>query len=348
MSCLTSWAATTTRVATGSLAAAAARRRKLSTTLVLQQHPHNNRPVGVLSRRVWQSHAQKLSKKTPKVEKVKPEEKPWPRNVPIAGGVAACIFIPYTLVWMVTSNPTLRQFFGPFIPLDRLRKHFGVLEWDSQSYTDQQEEDEDASLLLPEDGFYQFPVEDSYLVRQQQETIEELENETITATIYLLGDPQIQETKQVPASIKANPRTLAELVGAAAASGPATTECATRVAVEFIANDSVQEERDSAVSGLDMSPVENKPTRSLLQRMSVYSTWHYAPTFGTEEDPGNPKNKATEVDIDVLRLEYTVEKLEQDLRDPNCTRDRDEMQAELKQARRELSRRKWKRRLRLQ
>lgn len=289
--------------------------------------PEISRPV--LSRRVWQAHAQKLPKK-PKVDKVKPDDKPWPRNVQIAGGVAACIFIPYTTVWLITSNPTLREVFGPYLPMDRLRKHFGDLEWDSQSYADHEEE-------VPE-GFYQYPVEDSFLNRKQQATIDELGNETITANIYLLGDSQIKETRQVPGSVKANPQSLAELVGAAT-----DLDGGIRVAVDFVDPESGVV-MSSEMSEFDVAPQqENVPTRDLLKKMSVFSTWHYTPAVGAQEQENN--KKTSDVEIDKLRLEYTVEKLENDLRDPNCTRDHDEMRAELKQARRDLSRLKWKRRL---
>jgi hypothetical protein len=282
-----------------------------------------------MSRRVWQAHTKTLPKK-PKVDQVKPDEKPWPRNVQIAAGVAACILVPYTTVWLISSNPTLREVFGAYLPLDPLRKHFGEVEWDSQSFDDEGDE-------LPE-GFYQYPVEDSFLKRQQQAKVEELDNGTITANIYVLGDSQIQETKQVPASVKANPRSLAELVGASTGPGSAT-----RVAVDFVDSE-VGDELDSSMSNFDIAPEENRPTRDLLKRMHTFSTWHYTPAVGAAAEQGNNKN-SSDVEIDRLRLEYTVEKLEKDLVDPYCTRDHDEMRAELKEAKGDLSRLKWKSRL---
>lgn len=283
-----------------------------------------HRPV--LPRRVWQAHVRKLPKK-PKIEKPKPDDKPWPRNVLIAGGVAAGVLVPYFGVWLITSNPTLRSVFAPVLPMDRLRKHFGVLEWDAQSYADKDDE-------IPE-GYYQFPMEMSFSTRQQQARIEEWEKQTVTANIYILGDSQVQETKQVPASTAANPQNLVKLVGA-------TVDGNSRVAVDFVDSPS-GDGTASEMSAFDEKLQENIPNQDLLHRMHTFSTWHYTPAMGRNDE--KPSQKTSDVDIQRMRLEYTVEKLQKDLRDPNCTRDMDEMQAELKQAKRDLSRIKWKRRL---
>lgn len=286
----------------------------------------------VLSRRVWQAHAQKLPKK-PKAAKVKPEEKPWPRNFKIAGGVAAAIFIPYTGVWIVTSNPTLRELLGPYLPLERLRKHFGNLEWDVQSYPD---EEEDGGNIP--DGYYQFPLEDSFRDRQQQSMIVNADQATLTAKIFVIGDgAQAEEQRQVAASVKANPEALANVIGGTSRMGPST-----RVAVEFedLSTDTATGESAFETDSFVLEkPDGSPPTRGLLREMHTYSTWHYTPSASPEEE------KTSNAEIEKMRLEYTVEKLGKDLKDPNCTRDRDEMQAELKQAKRDLSRLRWKRRL---
>lgn len=287
--------------------------------------PQSHRPV--LPRRAWQAHVQKLPAK-PKVKKEKPDEKPWPRNFQIAAGVAACVFIPYTGVWLITSNPTLRDTFGPFLPMERLRRHFGTLEWDAQSHADKDEE-------IPT-GFYQYPLEDSFRDRQQQKKIEESLEQNVTANIYVLGDSQAKETKQVPASISANSQNLGKIVGATG--GP-------RIAVEFADDDDNTDQVADDQPVFDEPPAgENTKTGDLLRQMHTFSTWHYTPAVGEEAQQGG-NQKATDTDIDRMRLEYAVEKLQKDLRDPNCTRDHDEMRAELKEAKSDLSRLKWKRRL---
>ena len=92
----------------------------------------------VISRRSWHefkdSHG--FSRKRPGSSKSSDDEKPWPRNIQIAGYVAGALLVPYTILWTVTSNPTLREWFGPYLPMDRLRTHYGKLEWDAESYSE--------------------------------------------------------------------------------------------------------------------------------------------------------------------------------------------------------------------
>ena len=287
--------------------------------------PRMDRPV--LSRRAWQAHAQKLPKK-PNVAQAKMEEKPWPRNVLIGAGVAAGIFVPYTSLWVITSNPTLREACAPFLPLDRLRSHFGEFEWGVQSYADKGEE-------VPE-GYYQFPSEAPFRERMQQAYVEQAESETVTANIYFLGDSQRQEVVQLPASTRANPETLMKLSGA---------EDSPKIAVDFIASETSPDQQAPVdLSFFNEGSEQSVGTEGLLKKTHTFSNWYYSPVI----EPQDQRNRsASDNDIDRLRLEYTVEKLEKDLRDPLCTRDHDEMRAELKQAKSDLSRLKWKRRLRL-
>lgn len=291
-------------------------------------------PRLVLSRRVWQAHLEKMPKqpKGTNTTKVKPDDKPWPRNVKIGAGVAACIVIPYTTLWLITSNPTLRNILGPYLPLDQLRTHFGSLEWDAQSFVDQ------GDPIPP--GCYQYPLELSFRDRLQQAIIESADQATTTAKIYLLGDSQQEQVKKVPASAKANPETLASLVGAQLDPG-------IKVAVVFEDPEPSEDEMDG--SQVEMVTFEDEkqnpediPTKSLLKETVTYSTWYYTPVVTEETERAQ---RSSDMEIDRLRLEYTVKKLEKDLRDPTCTRDHDEMRAELKQAKSDLSRLKWKRRL---
>ena len=107
------------------------------------------RPV-VVSRRAWQKFL--TQRKPPSSSggktgasststKPKVEDKPWPRSMQIAGYVGAGIAVPYISLWLITSNPTLRSWFGPFLPMDKLRSHFGHLESDAYSFVDLMEKE---------------------------------------------------------------------------------------------------------------------------------------------------------------------------------------------------------------
>jgi len=285
----------------------------------------------VLSRRAWEAHVQKLPPK-PKVIKPKVEEKPWPKNVQIGGGVVASILIPYTAIWVITSTPSLRDMFGPYLPLDRLRTHFGEFEWDVQSYGDKGSD-------VPE-GYYRFPSEAPYLERTQQKIVEEAEGEDLTANIYILGDDSqssMKETRTVPASTRANRNNLSTLAGSNGTS--------TNVAVDFVL-DPIQDQEEDLME--DIPPVlldgleeRSNSSESLLKKTHTYSTWYYVPTVDEKETKAR---MMSDRDIERLRLEYNVTKLESDLKDPFCTRDHDEMRVELKKAKSDLSKHKWKQR----
>lgn len=284
----------------------------------------------VISRRVWKNHEKTLPK-APRPKLERPEDKPWPRNVQIAGYVAAGVLIPYTAIWLITSNSLLREYFGPYLPMDNLRTHFGDLEWDAQSFADQEDED-------IEDGYYQYLKEDSFTERKQQSNVDDLDQTTITATICLMGDAQVQESRQVPASTKANAATLAELIGASGSP---------KVAVDFEQDSNAHIEtmdigNMDTSSLLDSDPGLNAPTRGLQKETGTYSMWYYHRTASQQQN--QDFGRTSDVEIERMRLEYTIEELGRLLKDPTCTRDIDEMRNELKQAKRDLSRLTWKRR----
>jgi hypothetical protein len=60
---------------------------------------------------------------------------------------------------------------------------------------------------------------------------------------------------------------------------------------------------------------------------------------------GNEPNTAPNTDTQMEQscLECTISELEKNLKDPNCTRDNDDVMTELRQSQRDLSRLKWKR-----
>ena len=100
------------------------------------------RPV-VVSRRLWQSHPERLRqaelRKTlaKKQTSNKPEDKPWPRSVVILAAIVASTTIPYCTLWFLLSNESSRQ-----VLLERvfpktwegvLRRHYGSPEVDAVS-----------------------------------------------------------------------------------------------------------------------------------------------------------------------------------------------------------------------
>jgi len=256
------------------------------------------------------------------------------------------VLIPYLAIWLITSNPTLRNVLGPFLPMDKFRSHFGSLEWDVQSYVDEMETGEENEVVNVE--YYQFPDEPSFRDRQQQKKIDALNETDVQVAIYVSDSDghQSEELKTVPANVRANAKSVLELAkgmtGESSSSGSTVS-----VAVDF----EDDEEKSSESSGLmadDMlldgsSELDSKATiHPLLKETQTFSSWFYVP----QQQPTQEKAPSTpDIDMDISRLEYTVSQLEKSLKDPTCTRDMDDMAAELRQAKRELSGLKWKRRL---
>lgn len=339
----------------------------------------NNRLV--VSRRAWLEfkESRRISRKKPDPSK-KPasnDEKPWPRNMQIAGYVAGAVAVPYTILWTITSNPTLREWFGPYIPLDKFRTWFGKLEWDAQSYTEdmedarKREKDGKAANSVKESliGRYQFPEEDPFHVRQQQEIIENLEESDVAVTISASSSPsQMADivTTTVVAKTVASEKKLLELFSSGSAS--ANTN-GMMVAVDFLDQNNPEHKTDddtvkttkplsdgSLMTDIESSMANTKwlsdsppASQQLAQETQTLSKWTYTPS--QQQGSGEASNagdsgttQMTDVEIKMGHLEYDISELEKSLRDPMCTRNIDDMTTELSKAKRELSKLKWKRR----
>jgi hypothetical protein len=289
------------------------------------------RPRRVVSRRAWQAHERTMPKK-PKFKATKAEEKPWPRNMQLAGYAAVAVFVPYSALWFISSDTSLREYFKDIIPFDKIRGHFGESEWDAQSY-------EDKISGEPLDPRYlRLPEEMSFAERQRQAKIEELNSAEVTVNVYLLDSSSSQTTIRAPGSVPANPEKLLELVGSQVEHDKGS------VAIDFeedldknAANTSDQLYADEMTHDFALED----PTKDLLRQTHTFSTWYYQRPAQEEQ----PAGKVTDRDMEISRLDYTIDKLQKDLKDPACTRDRDDMTEELKQAKSSLSKLRWKRRL---
>jgi hypothetical protein len=309
-------------------------RRRLPTAAAPGPAPSSARLV--ISRRAWHAHEKTLPK-APRPKMENPDNKPWPQSMRIAGAVAGSIFIPYASLWFLTSNPTMRDRLEDYLPMDQFRTHFGEPERDSKKgYGEKEEEELDV-------GYYQFPGERSFRERTQERTVQAMDETTVTANLYILGDQEVQQTQQVPAALRVNRKSLSELVG--------NTEHKP-VAVDFEedtmeASSSTTTTSSTTTSSLTddmglLQPFDENPTVPLLQETHTFSTWYYHRNYQQQQQEAP---RTSDADMEHSRLEYTIAELEKSLKDPNCTRDIDAMTEELRQTKRDLSRLKWKRRL---
>jgi hypothetical protein len=174
----------------------------------------------------------------------------------------------------------------------------------------------------------------SFKERQIEAAVKKRDAGDLTANLYLVGDHELQKTANVKGSTRANRDCLAELMGA-------SSEDRASVAVDF-EEDSTEEDSSDFSSGSmeDLMPQED-PILHLKQRTHTFSSWYHISNQNNQQE----QPKMSQVEVDVSRLEYTIADIENSLRDPNCTRDIDNMTTELREAKRELSKLKWKRRL---
>ena len=97
------------------------------------------------------------------------------------------------------------------------------------------------------------------------------------------------------------------------------------------------------------APASENAAAPLLQKTQSFSTWYHVPTQGGQQTSGSSgASSSNDSEIELSRLEYyhVRANLERNWKDHNCTRDIDEMMADLQRSERELSAlRRWKRRL---
>lgn len=284
----------------------------------------------IVSRRAWEAYKREHPTKPKENAYSKKKEKPasWPRNVQIAGYVAAALGIPYSITWFVASNKGVREHFVEYVPdlEDRLRQHFGSPESDEVSYVDSKEGQVPHQVLADE-----WP----YQVRAQQVEIEKLDESPAPVRITLIqdGHPIVtSSSKEVPGSIKARPDVLVELAGE-----QVTDKENLNVAVDF--EDLSNQKEEETMLCTDETPVSfSKPASPQV----LHSFWYYQPP-----PPQESSARMSPEEVEISRLEYEIKQLEADLKDINCTRDVDVMERELKEAKSALRKIVWKRRLRV-
>ena len=180
----------------------------------------------------------------------------------------------------------------------------------------------------------------------------------VTINVYESDGHEYHETKIIPGKTTANQSTLLQIVKNTGVSSSSSSDSGSgskvTVAVDFEddannndtsgysleSNDSSFDTSGSSSSSSSLDPTS--PASILLKGTQVFSSWFYVPT---QQQQQSQQQQNKDIDMDISRLEYTVNELEKNLKDPTCTRDMDEMSSELRQAKRELSSLRWKRRL---
>ena len=111
--------------------------------------------------------------------------------------------------------------------------------------------------------------------------------------------------------------------------------------------------KDSSINSSDFG--DDEPSK-LLKWTSIFSAWHHVVMMAQPTDnkdrssskgSGIGNNVMSRDELRMSQLEYEIELLQKQLKDHTTMRDLDDIQQELKQAKSELGKLKWKRRLRV-
>eukprot|EP00547_Thalassionema_nitzschioides_P018190 CAMPEP_0194241614 /NCGR_PEP_ID=MMETSP0158-20130606/7426_1 /TAXON_ID=33649 /ORGANISM="Thalassionema nitzschioides, Strain L26-B" /LENGTH=263 /DNA_ID=CAMNT_0038976545 /DNA_START=133 /DNA_END=924 /DNA_ORIENTATION=- len=254
---------------------------------------------------------------TQKKSSPKKEEKPWPRHMVFAGYAAASIFIPYSIAWYLSMHKEAREVISNVIPgfEEALRSHFGVEE--QISYQDAK------NGARPN---LKFIDEEEFSVRKQQKEVTRLVGEDVPIQIHVHKNGAfITDSTKLPGRTLAKAANLSESADS-------------KIALDF--DDLATNDTVASYDLMDSIHVESIEESS---GNAVYSMWYYQPPNVAVEHQKLRNTSAQE--IEMSRLEYTIESLEKELKDINSTRDLDDMRQELMKAKSELRSIRWKRRL---
>lgn len=283
----------------------------------------------VISRRAWQRHLQKRPppKSSAGGASKKAEEKPWPVNLQRAGYTACAIFIPYSMAWFLASNGSARALVHSEQLDDALRHHFGQPEDGSTSYYD---------IRQGQEAHYQLDGELPYNERLQEALIEEMKGSPVKVRVRVDDQEDFVETVLPGATMARSKQVLQEL----------GREEGSVVAIDFgnviVDNDGTLQEELMQDDEGDSSFSRNE--YPVTRQTNIYSLWHYMGRFAAAQQQQDRKRMSSS-DVQVARLEHTIQTLQHDLKDVNCTRDRDDMQRELQENKTALRKLKWRKRL---
>lgn len=276
------------------------------------------------------------------------KEEPWPFYLQMAGYSALALAIPYSIgVVIMQSNKTkddLEGYVGRIVSDESMgRKVIRLLRWywgkeddipyveylERKQLTDKNEEEE-----------YSLEIEDSSVLRRNQDRIERdgyedvkviVDSEGMVKEDIFKGDVSL--TEQLISKDKNYITTL-------------------NTVVSF--QDDVLSEGDDLQAITDNfghTPEMDKKNSSLQAIMdlsTIYAMWNYFPpqeesSLASSSTKTGPWSNSLQIRID--ELQYNMDELQKLLNDPLCTRDRDEMEGEIREMKKELGTLKRERRI---
>lgn len=306
-------------------------------------------------------------------KKPKPDETPWPKSLQMAGYAAMFLSVPFCTCAAIVEIPSFRRFLQGGDE-DEIGVHtkpsFGSLcviavrdFWGAEEFMP----DEEHKWLLqqPEKSSKKsFDNEEPTHIRETQQEVGKLSHSSQRINVltyprtssesYNFGVQSSSESLSTEAVISDGKMTIGDGMDEdlrqnfmSKISSPIDiNEGKTPiVAIEFLDEDKKEEDFIQPDEfGTANTLKEDDFCHDLRVSTSTWSSWQYFPnTSSTSSSTSDNTTRLSNDEIRKSELEWKLQQVKQQLTDPNCLRDIDEMQNELKSIERELRRmkRKW-------
>lgn len=271
------------------------------------------------------------------------DESQWPKSLQMVGYAAVVVSIPYSISVIVAESAHVRS------TIEDNGGNFGrsIIKWVRWYWGHQEEVPYFESIMeiktndntgsTSEDRL-QLRGEDSPVVRSTQAEIKKTTENNIT--FRLTSDGGLESTARMPGgTLLSDSKIFGE-------------DMSKRLIISFDEHEENEEEsmvEDGLLSHLggSTSDYQRNSGVDLTRLTTIWSSWNHFPSdflaSTTSSVSGTSAADSTEIKID--ELTYNISELQKLLRDPLCTRDRDDMEVELQEIRIELRRLKRMRRI---
>lgn len=306
-------------------------------------------------------------------KKPKPDETPWPRSLQMVGYGAMILAVPFCIGAAIVEIPSFRRFLQGgdedeiavhtkpslgSLCVNAIRDFWGVEEFMP---------DEEQKWLLQQaekTSNRSFENEDPIHIREMQKEVGKISHSSQRIKVmtypvtpgeaFAYGSQSSSESSSTETVISDGKMTMEDgmnensrhhimsKLGSAIDSNDGKTPI---VAIEFLDEDEkeqvfIQPDEFGSVHTLKAEDFCD----DLRVKTSTWSSWQYFPNASSaSSSPSDSKTRLSNDEIRKSELEWKLQQVKQQLTDPNCLRDIDEMQDELKSIEKELRRtkRKW-------
>ena len=279
----------------------------------------------IVSRRAWNARTTPLSSSSAAgtLKATLIPETPWPRSVLMGRNVALCLLVPYSFAWLLSIHSPSRTLLESIFPGTEalIRTYFGSDE--EIPYPEVVE-----GLPAPK----QLPSESPQKERHQVAMIQQLQQDELPLLITTTNDMTTTMTA-------AGSLTTTALMESLPSTGRMEMDSNCNLALDF---PDLPLNTKTTTMPTTTTPIVSSP---LTQQYHTYSSWYYQAPLSTTNTATNTK-KFSSTELEVMRLEYMVATLEAELSSITSTRNMDDMQQELVNAKSQLRKLQWKKWLR--